>query len=109
MMNFTVRVPQALPEGHRINKIVRARGQVPMLAMLMQQGASWLSLTQNRYAERGDYFLPVGKRIVIGKTGGYANFFSGTTTLNWKLGETELTLVGNLPLQELVDIAAGVE
>lgn len=108
-MNFTVREPGQLPEGHRINKRVRARGQVPMLATLMEQGASVLSLTQYRYAGRGDYRLPVGKPVQIGKTMGYANFFGGSTTLNWKLDETELTLVGNLPLAEMVAVAASVK
>jgi outer membrane lipoprotein-sorting protein len=108
-MNFTVREPGALPEGHKLNRIVRARGQIPMLAMLMDKGAARLSLTQNRYAGRGDYKLPVGKRVQIGKASGYANFFAGTTTLNWTIDGTELTLVGNLPFNEMLTVAAGVK
>jgi hypothetical protein len=108
-MNFTVREPTRLPEGHRVHKIVRAHGQIPMLAMLMDQGAAWLSLTQNRYTGRGAYQLPVGRPVQIGRAKGFANFFAGSTTLNWMLDGTELTLVGNLPFPQMMEIAAGVK
>ncbi|MGH8530332.1 MAG: LolA family protein [Nevskiales bacterium] len=107
-MNFIVREPSRLPEGHKLHKIVKGRSQIPMLAMLMNDGAAALSLTQNRYAGGGAYVLAVGKPIKVGKATGYANFFGTTTALNWLLDGTELTLVGNLPFPEMVAIAEGV-
>jgi hypothetical protein len=108
-MNFDVLVPAKLPEGHSVRKIVRGKGEFPMLAILMDQGGTWLSLTESRALGRGEYALAVGKKVKIGANNGYLNFAGGYATVSWRVGITELSLVGNLPFTDLIAIAASVQ
>lgn len=105
-MNFTLRTLKA-PPGFRIDKSVRGRHDLPMLATRARRGASWLSLTQNRnYA--GTLSMPVGKRVRIGEAEGYLNFMGAYAVVSWTLGDTQLTLVGNLSFPQLLEVAAAV-
>jgi outer membrane lipoprotein-sorting protein len=107
-MNFTVRVPKALPAGHSVDKIVRGRHDLPMVSFRMAKGATWISLTQNR-AYGGQLSMPMGRRVKIGAQQGYLNFMGPFVVISWTLGDTQLTLIGNVSFPRLLAVARGVE
>lgn len=107
-MNFTLRLPKALPEGFQLSKIVRGRHDLPMVSFRLGQGGTWLSLTENRnYA--GQLSMPVGRKVKLGEVEGYLNFMGPFAVLSWALGDCQLTLIGNLSFPQLLEIARGVE
>ncbi|MGE0713373.1 MAG: hypothetical protein AB7N76_35880 [Planctomycetota bacterium] len=106
-MNFTVRTIQSPPEGQRLRKVIKGRHDLPMLSMLYGEGATWLSLTENRnYA--GQLAIPVGKKVKIGEHEGTLNFMGSFTVLSWTLGDTHLTLIGNQGFPTLIEVARSV-
>ena len=108
-MNFDVRLPARLPEGHSIRKMVRGKGEFPMLMILMDSGAAWLSLSESRALGRSESALAVGKQVPIGSATGYLNFQGASATLSWRMGSTALTLISNLPFADMIAVAASVQ
>lgn len=107
-MNFTLRLPKVLPEGFAVGKMVRGRHDLPMISLRCGKEGTWLSLTENRnYA--GQLAMPVGRRVQIGASEGYLNFMGPFAVVSWTLGDTQLTLIGNVSFPQLLEIARGVE
>jgi hypothetical protein len=105
---FPLLVPGRLPLGHRIRKIVLSTNQeTQMAALLMNKGAAWLSLSE--VPNMGPILVPeIGIPVPIGEEEGVLNFALGFTIVSWSVGNTALTLIGNLPYPELLQIAASV-
>lgn len=106
-MNFEVMTPGWLPEGHSVSKLVRSSHDLPLLCLRMDQGATWLSLTENRYLgemTRPPWGLAVDIEGVPGQLGFVGNF----AVLSWVRGRTQLTLIGNVSYPELLQIARSV-
>ncbi len=107
-MNFDVMLPKNLPNGHKVGKIVKSRHCLPMIAVLMDKGGTWISLTETR-ALTADPALALGKKIPLGDSQGYLNFFGTTGVVSWVKGKTALTLMGNASFPTLIQIAESVE
>lgn len=108
-VQFPLLVPGRLPPGHRIRKVVLSRNQeTPMAALIMNRGATWLSLSQ--LPNMGPIMVPeLGIPVQVGEAEGVLNFVLGFTVLSWSRGTTALTLIGNLPYPELIAIAADLQ
>ncbi|MBL4844210.1 MAG: hypothetical protein JKY65_01680 [Planctomycetes bacterium] len=106
---FPLLVPSKLPAGHRIRKIVLSNNQeTQMAALLMNKGAAWLSLSE--LPNMGPILVPeIGIPVPIGGEEGVLNFALGFTIVSWSVENTALTLIGNLPYPELLQIAASVK
>ena len=107
-MNFDVRLPTYLPEGLELKKLVRGKHELPMVTAVMHSGATWVSLTEDRHLG-GHLALPVGRPVAIGETQGALSFMGPYTVVSWALGNTHLTLIGNVAFPELLKVAASVE
>ena len=108
-MNFEVMAPTKLPDGHKIRKIVPSHHCLPVIAVMMDDGATWISLTESR--SLGDaYEIPLGKKVTL-PSGHEAvlNFMGTYATLSWAQGRTQLTLIGNVAYPELIEIAGSIE
>ncbi len=106
-MNFEVLLPTWLPEGHRVSKLVESDHDLPLLCVRMDAGATWLSLTQNRYL--GEMTRPpFGIEVEVGAATGQLSFVGNFTLLSWVQGRTQLSLLGNIAYPELVRIARSV-
>ena len=106
-LNFDLLLPKKLPRGIGIHKVIRGRSGVPMAAVLMNREGRWLSLTETRFfghAVRSGTGLPVA----VGDRRGYLDFLGTFVSLSWSQGNTRLTLIGNLPYPQMVEIAASV-
>lgn len=108
-VRFPLLVPSRLPPGHRLRKVVLSRNQeTPMAALIMNKGAAWLSLSQ--LPNMGPILVPeVGIPVPIGEEEGVLNFVFGFTSVSWAVEGTALTLIGNLPYPEMLQIAASVK
>jgi len=107
LMNFRLLVPSALPEGMKLTRIIKGRHELPMAVVVANQGARWISLTEVRRAIRS-LDKDIGIPVPVGKNQGYLNLLGGFTSVTWLQGDTTLTLVGNLPLSEVMRVAASV-
>jgi hypothetical protein len=106
-LNFKLLVPTALPDGMRVTRVVKGRHALPMAAVVSQQGARWLTLTEIRRAVRSlekDSGIPVQ----VGPHAGSLNMLGGFISVSWLQGDTALTLVGNVSLAEVMRAAASV-
>jgi hypothetical protein len=105
---FPVLVPRWLPEGHAVERVVLSATDDPvMVALLMPDGGRWLSLSE--MPNFGPILVPpIGIPVRIGEREGVLNVAFGFTTLSWSVGTTALTLIGNLPIPELLEVAASV-
>lgn len=107
-MNFEVMLPTQLPDGHEVRKIVPSRHCLPVIAVMMDKGATWISLTESR--SLGPIAqVPLGKKVKL-SSGREAvlNFMGTYSTLTWVQGRTQLTLIGNIAYPELIAIAGSV-
>lgn len=106
---FPLLTPAALPPGHRIRKVVASEHErSPMLALIMDAGGRWLSLTE--MPDQGPMQLPeLGVPIAIGEAEGMLNFAFGTTILSWAQDGVFLTLIGQLPYPELIALASSMQ
>lgn len=79
-----------------------------MAALLMNKGAAWLSLSE--LPNMGPILVPeIGIPVPVGEEEGVLNFVLGFTIVSWAVDGTALTLIGNLPYPELLQIAASVK
>lgn len=103
-----VEFPVLVAPGHEVEKVVMSTGEgSPMVALLMRQGARWLSISE--MPNLGPILVPeVGIPVSIGAEEGVLNFAFGYTVLSWSVGMTALTLIGNLPHSELLALAASL-
>ncbi len=106
-MNFAVKQVSKLPKGHTLQKILKLDNALPMLSMIMDKGASKLSLTQNRFL--GTAIAPLGKHIKIRGQDAILSFLGPFSSISWVADGTQLTLTGNLGYVELIAIAESVE
>ncbi|KAF0246934.1 MAG: hypothetical protein FD180_293 [Planctomycetota bacterium] len=109
LVPFPILQPAKLPAGHELRKVVLGGDleAAPIVALLMPQGASWLSLSEMR--NTGPASVPeIGIPVRIGDHDGVLNFAFGFTIVSWSVDNTALTLIGNLPFPEMLAIAAEV-
>lgn len=107
-VEFPILVPAELPRGHAINKVVMSRAEdMHMVALLMEKGGRWLSLSE--VPNMGPILVPeLGIPVPVGEREGILNFALGFTVITWAIDNTALTLIGNLPYPEMVEIASSV-
>jgi outer membrane lipoprotein-sorting protein len=107
-VGFPLLVPSRLPPGHRVRKVVLSRNQeTQMAALIMNRAGTWLSLSE--LPNMGPIMVPeLGIPVPIGEEEGVLNFVLGFTVVSWSVDNTALTLIGNLPYPELIQIAASV-
>ena len=112
-VSFPLLYPQRLPRGHQLQRVVMSRHEdSEMVALLFPQRGRWLSLTE--VENLGPILVPeLGITVQIGSgeraREGVMNFAFGFTVLSWAEGNTALTLIGNLPWPELLEVAAAIE
>ena len=106
-MNFEILLPHELPEGLEVRKLVRGKHSLPMVVVLMNSGGRWLTLTETRNLGPVQP-TDVGAPVKVGKATGTLNLMGGFTSILWSSGNTSLTLVGNLPFPQMIDIASSV-
>lgn len=107
-MNFTVMQPRNLPEGLKVRKLIRAKGTVPMLDMILDSGGTRVSLFQS-HAFGATPLMKFGKEVRIGKNKGMLSFTGPFSSIVWIKDKTQLTLIGNLSYPQLLQLAASVE
>lgn len=111
-VEFPLLYPQRLPRGHQLERIVMTRHEdSQMVAMLFPKRGRWISLTE--VENLGPILVPeLGITVQIGAgeraREGVMNFAFGFTVLSWAEGNTALTLIGNLPWPELLEVAATI-
>lgn len=106
-LNFDLLVPDALPDGLEIHKVIGDRSGLPMATLLMDREGRWLSLTETRHF--GDPLKSgTGIPIQVGERPGALVLSGGFSTVSWSVGNTALTLIGNLPYPEMIAVAASV-
>jgi outer membrane lipoprotein-sorting protein len=106
-MNFPVREPSWLPEGHALQKIVPSSSCLPMVALQFNQGGSVLTLTQSR-AFSPDQVPRFGKPVSLGDQQGWLHFAGPYSIVSWTQGDTLLTLMGNLAFPRMLRVARSV-
>lgn len=105
-MNFDVRLPVGLPPGHDIKKVIRGKHCLPMIMLIMDNGATTLSLTEMKATGAEQ---PLGKEVMIGQHKGSLSFMGPLSTVSWVQNGTSLTLTSNLDFPRLIAIAAQVQ
>jgi len=107
-LDFPLLVPERLPEGLSVRRMIKGQAGLPVAALLMDEGGRWLSLTEThafgRALEPG-----AGIPISVGEEPGFLNLVGSFSSVSWYAGRTALTLVGNLPYPEMVKLAASIE
>lgn len=108
LCDFPLLVPAKLPRGHELNKVVMTTyDDMHMAALLMSKKGRWLSLTE--MPNMGPIMVPeLGIPVPVGEAQGVLNFALGYTIVSWAEEGTSLTLIGNLPYPEMLEIAASV-
>lgn len=106
-LGFDVLLPGALPMGLEVRKVVK-HADLPVVNVLMGSGARWLSLSEARHWG-GPVPSGEGMPVAIGGREGRLELVGGWSTVSWAVGNTALTLIGNLPYQEMVAIAASIQ
>jgi len=107
-MNFGLRLPTRLPDGIELTKTVRGRHALPMAVALMEGNERWLSLTQARRMP-GAVDRSLGVPVDVAGQPGVLVFAGAFTSVSWNQGDAALTLVGNLPYPQLLDVASSVQ
>jgi hypothetical protein len=101
-----VEFPILLPAGRAPEKVVLSEDEA-MVAVLLQTGARWLSLSE--VPNLGPILVPeLGLPVRIGEREGVMSLAFGFTILSWAIDTTALTLVTNLPYPLALDVAASV-
>lgn len=103
-----VTFPILVAPGRAAQKVVLSAGEgEPMVALVLERGARWLSISQMPNA--GPILVPeLGIPVKIGAEEGVLNFAFGYTILSWAVGTTALTLIGAQPHEELLALAASL-
>jgi hypothetical protein len=81
-----------------------------MAVVVASQRARWLTLTEVRRAIRS-LDKEIGIAVSVGSNQGYLgylNMLGGFASVTRLQGDTALTLIGNVPLSELMQVAASV-
>ncbi len=107
-MNFSVMQPSKLPAGLKVEKIIRAKGTIPMLAMVMDHGGTRVSLFQS-HAFGPSPLMKYGKEVKIANTKGYLSFTGPFSSIVWIKDKTQFTLIGNLSYPQLLALASSVQ
>lgn len=105
-VGFTPQVPSYLPSGfkERGSRVVDVRGQ-PTAAFVYADGISTITLFESR-GPLGP--PPKGRQVRIGSVQGTIAPRGVATLLHWNVGGISYTLVGELPQDDLMRIAASV-
>lgn len=105
---FPVLLPEHLPPGHALKQVLLSdHGDVHGVALIMNHRARWLSLSE--IPNMGPILVPeLGLPVRIGEREGVLNFVFGFTVISWAVDTTALTLIGNLPYPQLIEVAASV-
>lgn len=98
--------PLLAPEGRHVAKVLVDTSVAPVATLVMNDGARWLTLTESRRAV--PVVPPTGKPVQVGEATGYLDFLGSYSTLSWEQGQTRLTLVSNLPYDEVIAVAGSV-
>jgi len=103
-----VLLPEHLPPGHALKQVLLSdHGDVHGVALIMNHRARWLSLSE--IPNMGPILVPeLGLPVQIGEHEGVLNFVFGFTVISWAVDTTALTLIGNLPYPQLIEVAASV-
>ena len=107
-LDFDLLLPEDLPLGLELRRALAGESGAPMAQLLMDDDGRWLSLTEShgfgRVLEPG-----AGIPIRVGDEAGSLTLMGSFSTVSWYAGNTALTLIGNLPYQEMVRVAASIE
>ena len=107
-LDFDLLLPDELPLGLELRRALAGESGAPVAQLLMDDKGRWLSLTEShgfgRVLEPG-----AGIPIRVGDEAGSLTLMGSFSTVSWYAGNTALTLVGNLPYQEMVRVAASLE
>jgi outer membrane lipoprotein-sorting protein len=106
-MNFPVAMPRYLPRGHTVQKIVESDHCLPMIAVVLNRGASTVTLTEIR--DMGLSQPPLGKEVTFGGKTGVLSFLGTFATVTWVQDGALLSLSGNVGYPELLAIAESVQ
>ncbi len=105
-VGFTPQLPAYLPPGYRLvgSRISMVRG-IPTATFAFSDGVSTLTLFESRGPQGSP---PTGRPVRIGSAPGTMIARGVATLLHWNAGVVSFTLVGELPQDELVRVAASV-
>jgi peptidoglycan/xylan/chitin deacetylase (PgdA/CDA1 family)/outer membrane lipoprotein-sorting protein len=105
-VGFTPQVPAHLPSGfqERGSRIVDIKGQ-PTATFVYSDGVSTITLFESRGPQGPP---PRGRPVRIGSVQGTVAPRGPATLLHWNAGGISYTLVGELPQDDLVRVAASV-
>ncbi len=104
-VGFTPQVPSRLPSGfHLTHSVVRVVQGQPAAVFVYTDGVSNLTLFESRGAKA----QPRGRAVRIGPVEGTIALQGPLTVLHWNGRGISYTLVGDLPQDELVQVAASV-
>ncbi|MEZ6186543.1 MAG: sigma-E factor regulatory protein RseB domain-containing protein [Planctomycetota bacterium] len=103
---FPLLVPQHLPPGHSLQKVLISElDGATGAALILSHRGHWLSLTE--IPNMGPILVPeLGIPVAFGLHDATLNVVFGFYVLSWAEGTTHLTLISNLPYPELVEVAA---
>jgi peptidoglycan-N-acetylglucosamine deacetylase len=104
-VGFTPQVPSHLPSGFQLTHSgVREIQRQPAAVFVYSDGVSSLTL----FESRGPKAPPRGRAVRIGSVEGIVTPQGAATVLHWNGRGISYTLVGDLPQDELVQVAASV-
>lgn len=104
-VGFTPQVPSHLPSGFQLtHSVVRQIQAQPAAVFVYSDGVSTLTL----FESRGPKAPPKGRAVRIGSVEGIVALQGAATVLHWNGRGISYTLVGDLPQDELVQVAASV-
>ncbi|MBK7862395.1 MAG: hypothetical protein IPJ65_28055 [Archangiaceae bacterium] len=98
--------PLLAPPALHVEKVLIDRRQAPVALVVMNEGARWLTLTESKRGVK--WAPPTGKRVELGASEGWLDFFGTYSALSWSHGDTQLTLISNLPYDEALALAEGI-
>jgi peptidoglycan/xylan/chitin deacetylase (PgdA/CDA1 family)/negative regulator of sigma E activity len=104
-VGFTPQVPSRVPSGFQLTRAVvrQVQGQ-PTAVFVYSDGVSSLTLFESRGAKAG----PRGRAVRIGPVEGVITSRGALTVVHWNARGISYTLVGDLPQDDLVQVASSV-
>ncbi len=105
-VGFTPQVPSYLPAGFQLRggRVVNVRGQ-PVATFVYSDGVSTLTLFEGRGPQGPP---PRGRPVRIGSVEGTVAPRGLATLLHWNVGGISYILVGELPQDDLIRVAASI-
>lgn len=101
-------LPARLPPGYTLTRSYLVSGRTPVLHLEYSDGLNYISLFQ--YPAEGRLcYPPQAQRIGWEGTQGYLKQEAGGWTLCWNTGGYVFTIIGDLPPEELMQMAATVQ